>query len=58
MDFVMTPYLWIGRKPKESKEIDPFGQGKFAEIRRRISRIDQLFCPCHREQAGPKGDRR
>jgi len=35
MVFVLALYLQIRRKSKESKEIDPLGRGKFAEMRRR-----------------------
>ena len=44
--FVMTPHLRIRQKSKESKEVDPFGQGNSPKAG--DERIDQVFSPRHR----------
>ena len=56
--FVMTPYLWIRRKSKESKEIDP--AGKRNSPKSGDERIGQVFCLRHHgfDRVGPKGGRR
>ncbi len=66
MVFFLTPYLRIRLESKESKEIDPFGRGKFAEIRRRScwpiflpmsSRVRSSFSglPCSRSGWSVRG---
>ena len=47
MVLVVTSYLRIRRKSKESKEMDPSGEAKFAKTRRR-SHWPSFFCLGHR----------
>ena len=65
--FVMTPYLQIRQKSKESKEIDPFERGDFAEIWRRSHwpnvcqrhrGFDRVSAGCAGDRVDPKRDRR